>query len=106
MLCAMTFLPNLAKDQLDLASDRDFKHLWNSANVSFVFFHFYHFAFIESPDPGIYDLKSDFDLGKPSTAGTAKGGSKRGVYSMGVGRHIYQKVYLPEDPRHAADFTH
>jgi len=58
-----------------------------------------------SPDPGVYDLKSDFDIGKPSTANTAKGGSKRGIYTFGVGRHLYNKVYLPEDPRAAADFT-
>jgi len=50
-------------------------------------------------------LKSDFDIGKPSTANTAKGGSKSGIYTFGVGRHLYQKVYLPEDPRQAADMT-
>jgi len=50
-------------------------------------------------------MKSDFDIGKPSTANTAKGGSKRGIYTFGIGRHLYQKVHLPEDPRLAADFT-
>ena len=50
-------------------------------------------------------MKSDFDLGKPSTAGTALGGSKRGVYTFGMSREKYEKVYLPEDPRVAADFS-
>lgn len=52
-----------------------------------------------SPDPGQYQLKSDFDMGKPSTANTAKGGSKRGIYTFGISREKYEKVYLPEDPR-------
>jgi hypothetical protein len=50
-------------------------------------------------------LKSDFDMGKPSTANTAKGGSKRGIYTFGIGRHHYNKVHLPEDHNHAADFS-
>ena len=49
----------------------------------------------KSPDPGVYELKSDFDIGKPGTAGW----TKRGIYTFGVGRQMYQKVYLPEDPR-------
>lgn len=49
----------------------------------------------KSPDPGVYDLKSEFDIGKPGTAG----GSKRGIYTFGIGRQMYEKVYLPEDPR-------
>ena len=50
-------------------------------------------------------MKSDFDLGKPNTANTAKGGSKRGIYTFGVSRDHYQKVYLPEDPKQTADFS-
>jgi hypothetical protein len=59
----------------------------------------------KSPDPGVYQLKSDFDIGKPSTANTAKGGTKRGIYTFGIGRHNYQKVYFPDDPKMAADFS-
>lgn len=46
-------------------------------------------CFIASPDPGNYNLISDFDIGKP---GTANIGTKRGVYSMG------RKCKNPEDP--------
>ena len=60
---------------------------------------------LASPDPGIYQLKSDFDMGKPSTANTAKGGTKSGVYTFGISRDKYEKVYLPEDPRLAANFS-
>ena len=47
-------------------------------------------------------MKSDFDVGKPGTAG---GWSKPGLYTFGVGRQNYKKVYLPEDPRIGADFS-
>ena len=50
-------------------------------------------------------MKSDFDIGKPSTANTAAGGTKKGIYTFGIGRHLYQKVHLPEDHRLAADLT-
>lgn len=53
----------------------------------------------KSPDPGHYDLKSDFDIGKPGTANS----TKRGIYSFGIGRDSYKKVYLPEDPGMATD---
>jgi hypothetical protein len=44
-------------------------------------------------------------MGKPSTANTAKGGTKSGVYTFGTSRDKYEKVYLPEDPRLAANFS-
>ena len=86
--------------------DRDLELRWNSANVSQISLKFINQTLIlESPDPGIYELKSDFDIGKPSTANTAKGGSKRGIYTFGIGRQHYNKVHLPEDHHYAADFT-
>ena len=45
-----------------------------------------------SPDPGLYDLKSQFEIGRPGTSNTT---SKAGVYSFGIGRDKYEKVYLP-----------
>ena len=50
--------------------------------------------FIASPDPGVYNLISDFDIGKP---GTANIGTKRGIYSMG------KKVKNPDDPMSKLD---
>jgi hypothetical protein len=40
----------------------------------------------------LYDLKSDFDIGKPGTVCQNK---KAGIYSFGIGRQFYDKVYLP-----------
>ena len=48
---------------------------------------------IESPDPGKYELRSDFDIGRP---GTTNAVTKRGVYSIGIGRKYYEKVYSPD----------
>ena len=50
--------------------------------------------YIASPDPGVYNLISDFDIGKP---GTANIGTKRGIYSMG------KKVKNPDDPMSKLD---
>ncbi len=49
--------------------------------------------FIESPDPGQYPLRSDFDIGRP---GTTNAVTKRGLYSIGIGRKYYEKVYSPQ----------
>ena len=47
---------------------------------------------LDSPPPGLYELKSDFDLGKPGSVSTT---NKAGVYSFGIWREFYEKVYLP-----------
>jgi hypothetical protein len=39
-------------------------------------------------------LPSDFDIGKPGTA-MAGSNSKAGVYSFGISREYYKKVYVP-----------
>lgn len=53
------------------------------------------FSFSASPPSTTYahpDFKSDLQIGKPGTANTS---SKANVYSMGIGRHHYDRVYLP-----------
>jgi len=45
-----------------------------------------------SPPPGSYDLKSDFEAGRAGTAGHTP---KKQVYSFGIGREHFKKVYLP-----------
>jgi hypothetical protein len=49
--------------------------------------------YLDSPPPGLYEFKSDFDLGKP---GSTSSTNKAGVYSFGIGREFYQKVYMPQ----------
>lgn len=46
-----------------------------------------------SPSPGDYERTSDFDIGNPDT-GTQM--TKAGVYTFGVSREAYKKVYLPK----------
>lgn len=64
---------------------------WLEETVSIKFYKFslQIFVYIASPDPGVYNLISDFDIGKP---GTANIGTKRGIYSMG------KKIKSPDDP--------
>ena len=49
---------------------------------------------LESPSYK-YNLPSDFDIGKPGTA-MAGNNSKAGVYSFGISREYYKKVYIPQ----------
>lgn len=49
--------------------------------------------FLESPSYK-YNLPSEFDIGKPGTA-MAGSMSKAGVYSFGISREYYKKVYIP-----------
>ena len=44
-----------------------------------------------SPEPATYTLTSDFEIGKEGGPNI----SKAGLYSFGIGRHHYEKVYLP-----------
>ena len=45
-----------------------------------------------SPPPGSYNLKSEFEIGRPGTSNTT---TKGGIYSFGIGRDKYEKVYMP-----------
>jgi len=54
--------------------------------------YFYFKIGSKSPEPGTYTLKSEFEIGKPGTANSV---SKAGIYSFGIGRHHFEKVYLP-----------
>lgn len=45
-----------------------------------------------SPPPGSYTLKSEFEIGRPGTTNTV---TKGGIYSFGIGREKYEKVYMP-----------
>lgn len=47
----------------------------------------------DSPSPGQYEIKSEFEIGKP---GDIRPLSKRGLYSFGLGRDHFQKVYYPQ----------
>jgi len=47
---------------------------------------------IGSPDPGNYNIKSEFEIGRPGTCNTD---TKAGIYSFGIGRDKYEKVYMP-----------
>ena len=47
-----------------------------------------------------YDLPSEFDIGKPGTASTAK---KGGMYTFVISREYYKKVYVPEAKQVADD---
>jgi hypothetical protein len=49
--------------------------------------------FIESPSYK-YNIPSEFDIGKPGTA-MAGSMSKAGVYSFGISREYFKKVYIP-----------
>lgn len=48
---------------------------------------------IGSPPPTKYNLKSTFEVGKPGTAGST---TKAGIYSFGLGRDHFTKVYMPQ----------
>ena len=37
-------------------------------------------------------MRSEFDIGRP---GTTNAVTKKGVYSIGIGRKYYEKVYIP-----------
>jgi hypothetical protein len=55
-----------------------------------------------SPPPGSYELKSDFEIGAP---GSKTHKSKNHIYSFGLGRQHFRKVYMPavplsQDPNH------
>lgn len=39
-------------------------------------------------------MRSDFDIGRP---GTTNAVTKRGVYSIGIGRKYYERVYSPSN---------
>ena len=80
-----------------MASVRDLRHQLRKERVStHILFSLIVFCFLHvaSPDPGVYTMISDFDIGKP---GTANIGTKRGLYSMG------KKIKNPEDPMHKLD---
>ena len=49
--------------------------------------------FLGSPPCNTYRLKSDFEIGKP---GTGNASTKSGLYSFGIGRKHYERVYLPQ----------
>ena len=46
----------------------------------------------DSPPSNSYILPSDFDVGKPGTANYRR---KAGLFSFGVHRDAYRKVYIP-----------
>ena len=52
------------------------------------------FCYLESPPSSKYKLPSEFDIGKPGTAMSGFN-SKAGVYSFGISREYYKKVYIP-----------
>lgn len=47
---------------------------------------------VDSPPPNSYNLKSEFDVGHP---GGSTSNTKAGLYTFGIGRQAYAKVYLP-----------
>jgi len=51
-------------------------------------------SILESPDPGRYNLRSEFDIGRPGTTNTV---TKPCLYSFGIGRKYYEKVYSPQN---------
>ena len=50
--------------------------------------------FVASPDPGLYNFQSEFEIGRPGTVITQ---TKAGIYSFGVGRDKFEKVYMPSN---------
>ena len=46
----------------------------------------------DAPPSNTYLLPSDFDIGKPGTSGHKR---KAGLFSFGVNREAYRKVYIP-----------
>ena len=60
----------------------------------------YFLISIESPPPDTYRLPSDFDVGRVSPKNHR---TKKGLYSFGIGRKYYEKVYIkgkqPRDPQ-------
>ena len=54
------------------------------------------FFWIDSPPPGMYNIKSEFDVGKP---GSVSHVTKSNVYGFGIGHRAYDKVYLPHKKR-------
>ena len=49
------------------------------------------FLFVVSPDPGAYNLPSDFDIGRP---GTTRYKTKPGLFTFGCGRKEMEKVFV------------
>ena len=48
--------------------------------------------YVDSPPPGLYQLKSEFDIGKP---GTSSHVTKNHIYGFGISHKAYNKVYRP-----------
>ena len=48
-------------------------------------------CYLVSPEPGTYNLKSEFEVGRPGTCNTV---TKAGIYSFGIGREKFEKVYM------------
>lgn len=67
----------------------------SSSKFIFCIFSQFSFCFIftgsTSPEPGTYTLRSEFEIGKAGGPNI----SKAGLYSFGIGRQHYEKVYLP-----------
>lgn len=72
-------------------SDKDFRLQMLPVIVGIHFYNYHYY--LESPSYK-YNLPSDFDIGKPGTA-MAGSNSKAGVYSFGISREYYKKVYVP-----------
>ena len=83
---------HLEKSLADSDLDKDFRLRTSLAIVSKCFF--FMIFNLESPSYK-YNLPSDFDIGKPGTA-MAGNNSKAGVYSFGISREYYKKVYIPQ----------
>ena len=57
-------------------------------------------AFLGSPPCNTYNLPSEFDIGKPGTATASK---KGGMYTFGISREYYKKVYVPDSKQNPDD---
>ena len=88
----MTCRVHWEKKLVALVLDKDFR-LQTSRGIVSKFFIWVNIELIESPSYK-YNLPSEFDIGKPGTA-MAGSMSKAGVYSFGISREYYKKVYVP-----------
>lgn len=66
-----------------LESGIDSRHQFSKEKLNVSDFVNSNFWTLESPPPGSYEVKSEFNVGKPGTAGPS---TKNHIYSFGIGR--------------------